>query len=142
MVSTDRPIGYWLKHLDRLIEATFDHTLADEALERRDWQVMNALQTGPLEATGLADALRPFWGEGAVTLVVVLGRLRGRGWIEDDARGRLALTAAGVAAHTDVAARVQATRRRMLDGLTAEQYRATVEVLGRMAENLEGGVAA
>ena len=32
MTGGGRPIGYWLKHLDRLIEATFDRTLADVGL--------------------------------------------------------------------------------------------------------------
>jgi hypothetical protein len=28
------PIGYWLKHLDGLIEAAFERTLADEGIIR------------------------------------------------------------------------------------------------------------
>ena len=28
-----RPIGYWLKHLDRLIEQSFERTLGAEGLE-------------------------------------------------------------------------------------------------------------
>lgn len=138
----DRPIGYWLKQLDRLIEATFDRTLADQALERRDWQVLNALRSAPLGTSGLADTLRPFWGQGTVTLEAVVDRLTGRGWIAADEDCRYALTPAGEAAHTNVTGRVQETRQRMLEGLTAEQYRATVDVLSRMAANLEGAIAA
>jgi hypothetical protein len=39
-----RPIGYWLKHLDRLIEDTFERTLSMEGLTRRHWQVLNTLE--------------------------------------------------------------------------------------------------
>ena len=31
MEQNRRPIGYWLKHLDRLIEDTFERTLGTEA---------------------------------------------------------------------------------------------------------------
>ena len=47
MTGDGRPIGYWLKHLDRLIEATFDRTLADVGLGRRHWQTLNTLAGGP-----------------------------------------------------------------------------------------------
>ena len=42
-----KPIGYWLKELDRLIEGTLDRALADEGVTRRDWQVLNALEPDP-----------------------------------------------------------------------------------------------
>ena len=60
-----KPIGYWLKELDRLIEGTLDRTLADEGVTRRDWQVLNALETAPAPRDAVVDALRPFWGERA-----------------------------------------------------------------------------
>ena len=41
-----KPIGYWLKELDQLIEGTLDRALADEGVTRRDWQLLNALEPG------------------------------------------------------------------------------------------------
>ncbi|MFB9832252.1 MarR family winged helix-turn-helix transcriptional regulator [Actinoallomurus acaciae] len=134
MEPTDRPIGYWLKHLDGLIESTFDRALAGYALSRRHWQVMNALRDAP--PTGLRDALRPFWGEGVITLEEVVGDLAGRGWVTED-DGRYALTERGLAAHAAVAERVGETRRAVLDGLTEQDYVDTVRTLSRMAANLE-----
>jgi hypothetical protein len=32
-----RPIGYWLKHLDGLLEGAFDRTLAGQGVTRRHW---------------------------------------------------------------------------------------------------------
>lgn len=136
MEPTDRPIGYWLKHLDGLIESTFDRALAGHALSRRHWQAMNALRDAPLTADGLRDALRPFWGEGVITLDEVVGDLAGRGWVAED-DGRHALTERGLAAHAAVAERVGETRRAVLDGLTEQDYAATVHTLSRMAANLE-----
>jgi hypothetical protein len=55
-----RPIGYWLKHVDRLIEGAFDRTLADERLTRRHWQVLNTLQASPASRAEIGKALEPF----------------------------------------------------------------------------------
>jgi hypothetical protein len=40
MAARERPIGWWLKHLDGLIEAAFDRALATERLSRRHWQTV------------------------------------------------------------------------------------------------------
>ncbi len=137
MDATERPLGYWLKHLDRLIEAAFDRALAEQGLSRRHWQTMNVLKDAPLDDRGLADALRPFWGEGAIAVDEVTGALARRAWIARGSDGRYALTPRGEAAHAAAAERVRGLRGRMSDGLTAEEYQATVRVLRRMAENLE-----
>jgi hypothetical protein len=110
---TGYPIGYWLKRLDRAIDGALDATLAAEDLTRRHWQTMNFLHEGPSDAPALAEALRPFWGQGA-------------------------LTAAGTATRAKLAEQVDVTRRRLVDGVTREEYRATVKVLQRMTANLEG----
>jgi hypothetical protein len=77
----ERPIGYWLKHLDRLIEAAAERTFAEQKLTRRHWQVMNVLRESPQQETGLTEAIRPFWGVGAITPDEVTGELTRRGWL-------------------------------------------------------------
>jgi hypothetical protein len=62
--------------------------------------------------------------------------LAARGWAAWTSGGRVAPTPAGAAAHGDLLAGVSAHRRRVADGITAEEYRATVAVLHRMAANL------
>ena len=131
------PIGYWLKRLDRAIDGALDPTLAAEDLSRRHWQTMNFLHQGPSDAPALAEALRPFWGEGAITLDEVLSDLEHQALVTNDG-GRYALTAAGAATRAKLADQVEVTRRRLVGGVTREQYRATVEVLQRMTTNLEG----
>jgi hypothetical protein len=49
--------------------------------------------------------------------------------------------AAGTASRAKLAEQVDLTRRRLVDGVTREEYRATVEVLQRMTTNLEGAPA-
>jgi DNA-binding MarR family transcriptional regulator len=134
------PIGYWLKRLDRAIDGALDSTLATEGLTRRHWQSINFLHQGPCEASALAEALRPFWGQGAITLEEVLSDLERRGTVVSD-RGRYALTAAGNATRAKIAERVDITRRRLVDGVAHQEYLATVEVLQRMTANLEGAPA-
>jgi hypothetical protein len=137
---TGYPIGYWLKRLDRAIDGALDPTLAAEDLTRRHWQTMNLLHDGPSDAPALAEALRPFWGQGAIKLDEVLSDLERRALVVDDG-GRYALTVAGKAARAKIAEQVDVTRRRLIDGVTREEYLATVGVLQRMTANLEGAPA-
>jgi hypothetical protein len=134
------PIGYWLKRLDRAIDGALDPTLADEGLTRRHWQTMNYLFEGPSDAAAVAEALRPFWGQGAITLDEVLGDLERRTLVVNDG-GRYALTDAGKATRAKIAEQVGVTRRRLVDGVAREEYLATVKVLQRMVANLEGAPA-
>jgi DNA-binding MarR family transcriptional regulator len=135
------PIGYWLKRLDRAIDGALDSTLAADGLTRRHWQTINLLHNGPCDADALAEALRPFWGQGAITLDEVLSDLERGGAVVSD-QGHYALTADGEATRTRIAEQVSLTRRRLVDGIAKEEYVATVEVLQRMTANLEGAPAA
>ncbi|MFH9225433.1 MarR family winged helix-turn-helix transcriptional regulator [Streptomyces lydicus] len=139
-----KPIGFYLKHLDALINREFHEALADRDLTRRHWQVLHNLATyGPHDAATLTDKLRPFWGEGAVTLEAVTTDLEARGWIACDApSGTFAATTEGNRAHTEVEALVRATRGRLMAGLTDDEYLGTVTVLARMCDNLEASPTA
>ncbi|WP_020576730.1 MarR family winged helix-turn-helix transcriptional regulator [Actinopolymorpha alba] len=137
MTRLERPIGYWLKHLHRLIEAAFDDALAHEGLSRRHWQALNVLHRSAADVSVLAHALEPFWTEGALTLEEVIDDLQRRGWIAQDAVRSYRLTPDGTATHTNVAGRIEVVRTRMLDGLTPQDYEETLRVLRRMADNLE-----
>src|SRR4051794_32888884 len=130
------PIGYWLKRLDGAIDGALAATLAAEDLARRHWQTMNLLHEGPSDGGGLAEALRPFWGQGAIALDEVLGDLERRALIVND-EGLYALTAAGRATRARIADNVDVTRSQLVDGVAREEYLATVEVLRRMTANLE-----
>ena len=132
----ERHIGYWLKHVDRLIESEMVRALAAERLTRRHWQTLNVLRRSAQDAAGLTEGLRPFWGPGAITLDEVTGELADRGWLTVDG-GRYALTPAGTAAHAAVEAKVLGIRDTSMTGLSEDDYRHMMRVLRRMAENLE-----
>ena len=133
----DRPIGYWLKHLDGLIEGAAERAFAEEKLTRRHWQIMNVLRESPQDEAGLTEAIRPFWGPGAITLHEVTSELTQRGWLTQDDSGRYWLTPAGQAGHAAVEEKVRGIRATFLTGLTEEDYFGTLRVLQRIAGNLE-----
>jgi DNA-binding MarR family transcriptional regulator len=132
-----KPIGYWLKELDRLIEGTLDRALADEGVTRRDWQVLNALDPEPAPRDAVIEQLRPFWGVEAADPDTVLDGLIARGWALRDARDRYALSPEGNAARETLLEKVKGLRAAIADGVTPEQYNTTIDTLSRMARNLQ-----
>ncbi len=126
-----RPIGYWLKEIDRLIEDGFARLLADESLTRRHWQVLNTLAERPRTVAELDEELSPFLAERSPSVAPVVEDLRVRGWLTEVN----ALTEIGAARHEQVSERVIANRRRLTEGISAEEYRSVVELLERMAGN-------
>ena len=129
-MERQRPVGWWVRRLDELLEQGLDDVAAAEGLTRRHWQVLDSLAARPAGRADLAAALAPFATPEQVD--AVLADLAGRGWVADDA-----LTADGRAAHERLAAAVGAFRRGVADGLTAEEYAQVVRGLARMVANLE-----
>ena len=128
----NKPIGYWLKHLDTLIETLFERVLTDHDLTRRHWQVLNTIATAPTSQDDLDQALAPFQPD----VRAEVGDLVAKGWATRD--GELVTTTEpGRAAFTEVAGRIHAERRRITDGIPDEEYLRTVETLRHMAANLE-----
>lgn len=132
---SDLPIGYWLKHLDRLIESDLDRVLAAESLDRRQWQVLNSLHNEPATLLQLDQRLLPFLEEDETTVEPEVEALRQRGWI----KGLVSLEATqeGRRAHDALLERVQRSRDRLTENIDDQEYLATVDVLKRMSANLE-----
>jgi hypothetical protein len=128
-----KPIGYWLKTLDRLIDENFDRALAAEGAQRRHWQILNIVKTSPATKAKIAAALDPFWTGGAITLDEALADLTRRGWITGQEPHKL--TQSGDKALDAIRQRTN-LREKITAGLTAEQYTQTVAVLEQMAANL------
>ncbi|MDE3722074.1 MarR family transcriptional regulator [Nocardiopsis sp. N85] len=134
---SDLPIGYWLKHLDRLIENDFDRTLASESLGRRHWQVLHSLHEEPGTLADLDRRLAAFLDEDEASTAPAVDELRRRGWVEGLVA--LDLTPDGRTAHEALFVKVGRARERISRGIGAEEYRAAVDVLERMSANLEAG---
>jgi DNA-binding MarR family transcriptional regulator len=127
MSDDNKPIGWWLKEVDRLLEASFEQVLAADGLNRRQWQALNAA-AGP---DSIATALAPFLTGDPAELAAVTDPLVARGWLDGER-----LTDEGRAALTALTEKVQLQRRRVTAGVSDEEYVATIGVLRQMAQNL------
>ena len=138
MINIDRPIGYWLKKLDGLIDGHFERQLGDAGLTRRQWQVLNLLKDGPRSMPELQAELEPFLRDSPGELSDAVSGLVSRGWA-DSRDNVISLTEAGQAQFGLVKAKVAELRQALALGISPEEYQATIDVLARMAANLESG---
>jgi DNA-binding MarR family transcriptional regulator len=137
MGTETRPIGYWLKQLDGLIDAEFDAIFSEQHVSRRQWQVLNLLHRKPANEREIKAALRPFWTEDGVTQAEVVAELVRRQWIEGDNSGRHRISVAGQIFHAAIAAKVEIVRRKVVYGLSQEEYDTLINTLRRMSANLD-----
>jgi DNA-binding MarR family transcriptional regulator len=134
--ESERPIGYWLKKLDRLIDQQFESQLSTARLSRRQWQLLSLLDNNPRSVPELQAELQPFIQDTAEDLSGALGGLVTRGWAESN-DNIVNLTETGQAQFEIVKATVTGLRQALMRGISPEEYRATITVLARMAANLE-----
>jgi hypothetical protein len=130
-MSADKPIGWWLKHLDRTLEDALDGALAAEGVSRRQWQLLNLAA-----AEGALSEMAPFFADPTEADEPVAG-LVGRGWVRRDGE-RIGLTEDGVAARDRLMVSVRGQRQRAMAGIEPAEYAATVDVLRRMSANMAG----
>ncbi len=123
-----KPIGWWLKEVDRLLEVSFEQVLAADGVNRRQWQVLNAARG----EEPIAVALAPFLAGDPAGLAAYTEPLVARGWLDGEE-----LTPAGRVALAALAEKVQVQRRRLTNGIVDTEYLQTVDVLRRMAANLD-----
>lgn len=137
MSAKRRPIGYWLKHLDRLIEDGFERTLIDEGLTRRHWQLLNVLHDGPTTRDSAAGRMASFLVDGRVELDRAVDDLGRRGLVGAHDHDTLSLTDEGERAFRSVQDKIAEFRRLVSKGLDDDEYDRVVDALERMAGNLE-----
>lgn len=135
----ERPIGYWAKHLDTLVNQAFERALHDDDVTRRQWQVLSSLSWGSRSVSSLRETLGAFRCDQDDSLESALEVLFGRGWIIDDGT-MLALTEAGVSAHAAIQGHVERVREELARDISEDDYRTTVDTLRRMCDNLSAGL--
>lgn len=137
-IKLSHHLGYLLRHLDDLIEATQERTLAEEKLNRRQLQILHILSESPQDGAALTGRLRPFLGSGETSVDQDTGELSRRGWLTRDETGRYELTAAGQTGYAAGEEKLnEVFRSTFLAGLTQDDYYGTMRTLRQMAENLE-----
>jgi DNA-binding MarR family transcriptional regulator len=135
-MDTPRPIGFWLKLVDRLIDEQFASTLEEHGVTRRQWQLLNVLSREPATVEQLDAAVAPFLSaDDAESSAEHLTELIDSGWVSATVDG-YELLDRGRGAFERLTEVVATQRTLAAEGVTAEQYEQTVTVLERMARNL------
>ncbi|MEW2162116.1 hypothetical protein AB0912_03825 [Streptomyces sp. NPDC007084] len=135
--NTTKRLGYWLLLLHRLFDEATGRALAEENLDRRQWQVLHAISIGLSEVSEIDAAFAPFLAVDRETSYrPVADEFTARGWVVTNGE-HIVLTESGHAAHDRAEKLVNAHAARSLDGITEAEFLAANDVLARIAANLE-----
>lgn len=139
-MDANRPIGYWLNLVDRLIDEQFAATLDEHGVTRRQWQLLNVLARGDATVAELDQAIAPFLAAAtddtpAESSTDHLGELIESSWVAPTTIG-YTLTQRGRTAFDKLTEVVATQRTLFARGITAEEYEQTISVLERIARNL------
>jgi hypothetical protein len=130
-----RPLGYWLKTVDRLIDDQFGAVAEQVGLTRRQWQLLTAVQSGARSPADLDIAVAPFLDAGE-TAATHLAPLVEAGLVVRTADG-FAVTASGRETATRVQSdAVRAIRERTMGGIDGDDYAHLLQTLEKIARNL------
>jgi DNA-binding MarR family transcriptional regulator len=110
--------------------------LSTARLSRRQWQLLNLLENNPRSVPELESELEPFLEGAAAELSDAVAGLVTRGWAEST-DNIVNLTEIGQQQFEIAKATAAELRQTLTRGISAEEYQTTVDVLAKMAANLE-----
>jgi DNA-binding PadR family transcriptional regulator len=143
-MTTVRPIGFWLKLVDRLIDDGFARTLDEHGVTRRQWQLLNILDANAATGEQLSASIRPFLqGEAGASAEVGepataeenLEELMESDWVVLEGEF-YALTERGRTLFEKLRVIVGTLREQASEGVSESEYATTLVTLERMATNL------
>lgn len=121
-----RPIGYWLRVVDRELDDAMLELFADEGITRRDWRRLNVI-AGTVDDARLRGKIAAHPER--------LAPLVERGWVTDEP-GAPRLTEEGEASYAALLERVTALRSRVAGAVTPEDFQTTLASLEAIAREL------
>ena len=133
-MTDQRPIGYWLKLVDNLIERQFAGTLDEHGVTRRQWQLLSVLARGMATVEQLDDAVRPFFTDDESS-AEHLSELIESAWVAATPEG-YEMTDRGFTAFGTLSEVVAQQRTIVGQGISEAEYGETIGVLQKMAHNL------
>ena len=136
-MNAKRPLGYWLKLVDSLIDEQFAATLEEHGVTRRQWQVLNLLEQQPATEAQLGAGLSPFFAspDEPQSLKEHLDELVESGWIAAE-NGEYSITDRGHTSLLKLSELVEKIRTQFGQDLDGSEYDAVVETLEKIARNL------
>ena len=135
-MDSPRPIGFWLKLVDNLIDQQLAVTLEEHGVTRRQWQLLNVLTRQPSTTAELDEAVAPFLSaDDNESSTEHLAELVDSDWVVETV-GSYTLTERGSAAFERLSEVVAEQRTLVAAGIEPDEYEGTASVLERMARNL------
>lgn len=136
-MNVKRPLGYWLKLVDSLIDEQFAATLEEHGVTRRQWQVLNLLEQQPATEAQLNAGLSPFFAspDEPQSLTEHLAELVESGWVTV-LNGEYSITDRGHVSLLKLSELVEKIRTQFGQDLDGSEYDAVVETLEKIARNL------
>lgn len=136
-MNATRPLGYWLKLVDSLIDEQFAATLEEHGVTRRQWQVLNLLEQQPATEAELSAGLSPFFAspDEPDSVTEHLNELVESGWITHS-DGEYSITDRGHTSLLKLSELVERIRTQSGQDLDGSEYDAVVAALEKIARNL------
>ncbi|MBF6672093.1 MULTISPECIES: MarR family winged helix-turn-helix transcriptional regulator [Glutamicibacter] len=136
-MNAQRPLGYWLKLVDSLIDEQFAATLEEHGVTRRQWQVLNLLEQQPATEAQLNAGLSPFFAseDEPQSLNEHLAELVESGWVTVH-DGEYSITDRGHISLLKLSELVEKIRTQFGQDLDGSEYDAVVQTLEKIARSL------
>ncbi|GAA3172863.1 MULTISPECIES: MarR family winged helix-turn-helix transcriptional regulator [Streptomyces] len=135
-----QPIGYWSWAAYDAVVTRIRGALAELGTTQPQWWVL--AQVAGAEEGRMRDEvsrlLRNYLATGDAAMAEQIDTTVARGWIAEDAGGRLTLTPEGRAFHAQAAALQEELWAERHAGISDEEYRTTLKVLQRFIHNTGG----
>ncbi|MEU6812926.1 MarR family winged helix-turn-helix transcriptional regulator [Streptomyces sp. NPDC046831] len=135
-----QPIGYWSWAASHAVVSRIRAALAGIGTTQPQWWVLAQVASadGLRTREEVSRLLAPYLGTGADIMQSEIDTTVARGWITEDAEGRLHLTAEGSAFHAEAAALQDELWAERHAGISDEEYLTTLKVLQRFIHNTGG----
>ena len=136
MAVPHRPLDFWLKLVDAMINLHYRDMLEEHGIVRRQWEMMRLLSRGNASQEELDAALAPFLPQDEVEAsAAALSELTDSGWLTR-INGVYELTERGRTVHQRLDEVFSQMNRDLAEGISPGDYALVVSVLERMANNL------
>lgn len=135
-----QPIGYWSWAAYNAVVTRIRGALAEIGTTQPQWWVLARVATADTVRSRdeVSRLLRNYLDSGAETMESEIDATIARGWITEDADGRLGITADGRAFYEKAAALQDGLWAERHAGISDEEYRTTLKVLQRFIHNTGG----
>ena len=134
-MTAPRPLGYWVKTLDRLIDEQFERAAESTGLSPGEWRVLSRLSIGAEQTETVEESLASLTDRDR-TVTDTLAALVKAGLVEQRAQEHRLSNDGYVRADQVEQAAMERIREQLGDELDDERYDALLDTLERMAKTL------